>query len=71
MNRSGSLFLLFRVTLFLLMTHVCGHATLLVWYRFDEAGGSLVTDSSGNGNHLSFTGAGAHWVSRSTAPRLR
>ena len=39
-----------------------------MWYRFDDASGSLVADSSGNGNHLAFDAGGGFWDQKAGAP---
>src|SRR5678816_4822245 len=68
MNATNCATFLLRVAVFWTLVAANAGANLVLWYRFDEGSGSLVNDSSGNGNHLSFSGTGAQWNVKPTPP---
>ena len=49
-------------------TPVPAPAGVVLWYPFNEGSGAVVSDSSGNGNHLSANAGGFLWNQKSGAP---
>jgi hypothetical protein len=68
MNEIDCATFLLRVVVFWTLASANAGANLVLWYRFDEGSGSLVNDSSGNGNHPSFSGTSAQWNVKPTPP---